>query len=134
MIKTISLSGLYCLLAFVSLGQNHSEKIYTLSNSHIIKTIEVQDGVLKTTQIENKSTGEKIPIHTKVEFLLRVSEGTDQPNTSETLSSVDFVLDRVLDNSPHRLTFLLKEKQGKMSVELTYTLDENEFYTRKFLK
>lgn len=134
MIKIISLSGLYCLLAFVSLGQNHSEKIYTLSNSHIIKTIEVQDGVLKTTQIENKSTGEKIPIHTKVEFQLRVSEGTDQPNTSETLSSVDFVLDRVLDNSPHRLTFLLKEKQGKMSVELTYTLDENEFYTRKFLK
>ena len=134
MIKIISLSGLYCLLAFVSLGQNHSEKIYTLSNSHINKTIEVQDGVLKTTQIENKSTGEKIPIHTKVEFLLRVSEGTDQPNTSETLSSVDFVLDRVLDNSPHRLTFLLKEKQGKMSVELTYTLDENEFYTRKFLK
>ncbi|AEL25974.1 alpha-galactosidase [Cyclobacterium marinum] len=134
MIKIISLSGLYCLLAFVSLGQNHSEKIYTLSNSHIIKTIEVQDGVLKTTQIENKSTGEKIPIHTKVEFQLRVSEGTDQPNTSETLSSVDFVLDRVFDNSPHRLTFLLKEKQGKMSVELTYTLDENEFYTRKFLK
>ncbi|MBI0399339.1 alpha-galactosidase [Cyclobacterium marinum] len=134
MIKIISLSGLYCLLAFVSLGQNHSEKIYTLSNSHINKTIEVQDGVLKTTQIENKSTGEKIPIHTKVEFQLRVSEGTDQPNTSETLSSVDFVLDRVLDNSPHRLTFLLKEKQGKMSVELTYTLDENEFYTRKFLK
>lgn len=134
MIKIIGLTGLYCLLAFVSFGQEQSVKYYTLSNSLISKTIEVRDGHLKTTQIENKATGEKIPIHTKTEFKLRISEGTDQPKTAENLVSADFVLEKVLENSPNLLSFLLKEKQGKMSVELTYSLDENEFYTRKSLK
>jgi hypothetical protein len=134
MIKIIGLTGLYCLLAIISFGQEQPVKYYTLSNSQVSKTIEVRDGHLKTTQIVNKSTGEKIPIHTKTEFKLRISEGTDQPQTTENLVSSDFALEKVLENSPNLLSFLLTEKQGKMSVELTYSLEENDFYTRKSLR
>lgn len=134
MIKIIGLTGLYCLLAIISFGQEQPVKYYTLSNSQVSKTIEVRDGHLKTTQIVNKSTGEKIPIHTKTEFKLRISEGTDQPQTTENLVSSDFALEKVLENSPNLLSFLLTEKQGKMSVELTYSLEEDDFYTRKSLR
>ncbi|WP_215224074.1 alpha-galactosidase [Echinicola shivajiensis] len=111
-----------------------NEKVYSVSNNSISRTIKVENGRLKTFSLQNKKSGEKIPVNTLYEFQLRISAGTDVEGTDRVITSDDFKVKKVLNKEDDQLSFLLEDKENGLEVELNYTLNENDFYTNKSLK
>src|SRR3954468_6375405 len=63
---------------------------YILENQFLARTISVEGGVLRTTQLINKKSGATLVPSPSPEIRLGISEGTDQPKTAATLTALDF--------------------------------------------
>src|SRR5438045_5334360 len=71
---------------------------YVLENNSLARSFSIKDGKLQTVQIVNKLSGTTIVPSTAPEFRLRLSQGTDKPQTAVTLTSSNF---RVLSADSH---------------------------------
>ncbi len=110
-----------------------TDKEFTISNPHISRTIKVEGGKLYTTAIDNKRLSKTLTPQDKMEFKLRLSQGTHLEDTDVELSSEDFTFVKVLKEDKSALGFLLENKTHQLQVEVYYTLSGDDFYTRKHL-
>ena len=58
----------------------------------MVRTLEVNNGVLATQSIYNKLSGKMLTPLSCEEFALRISEGTDKEGTGRTLTAKDFTV------------------------------------------
>ncbi|HXE42229.1 MAG TPA: hypothetical protein VN516_04310, partial [Candidatus Baltobacteraceae bacterium] len=113
-----------CQAAEIAPGQ------YVVENNSLARTLSIADGKLRTVKILNKLSGATIALTNAAEFRLRLSQGTDKPETAVTLTSSDF---QVLETAPHKngLTFTLTNSVQRLGVEVSYELATNDFFMRK---
>ncbi len=106
---------------------------FTIENSSLSRTIQIIDGKLKTTAIQNKVANKTITPQENVEFQLRISEGTDAEGKDIILTSDDFNVKTVLVDNNEKLGFLLKNKENELEVEVFYEIASDNFYAHKYL-
>ncbi|TAK94642.1 MAG: hypothetical protein EPO07_16425 [Verrucomicrobia bacterium] len=85
----------------------------------------------------NKLSGATVAPAKSPEFRLRLSQGTERPETAVALTSADF---RVLKFAPHEsqsrqeLTFALTNEVHQLGVEVSYELSGADHFMRKWLE
>jgi hypothetical protein len=111
-----------------------------IENTYLGRTIVVRDGPLRTTAIANKRAGTTAVPTSCNEFELRLSAGTDKPDTAVTLRSADFEVLKTTTSVVHSatatavLSVLLENKPRGLTVEVRYELGKDDFYLRKYLR
>ena len=105
---------------------------YTLENAFLRRTLSAEGGVLRTVEIENKRARVTVAPSAAPEFKLRLSSGTNRPETAFALTAADF---RVVNTreSKGRLDFSLDCAARRIQVEIAYELAAEDFYLRKHL-
>ncbi|MDD2600314.1 MAG: hypothetical protein PHO37_13995 [Kiritimatiellae bacterium] len=105
--------------------------------ARIIKT---ETGRLTTAMIVNRQAGTKAVPTQCDEFRLRLSKGTDKPDTDLWLTTADFEVTDLKEYAPtgaagcKGIAATLFNRVHKISVTLCYELCPNDFYMHKFLK
>lgn len=104
----------------------------SLENASLRRTFSVENGVLHTTEIENKLAMVTTGVSAAPEFRLRVSQGTDKPESTVTLTTEDF---RIAETrkSPGEITFRLKNDVHKLTLEVRYLLASEGPWLRKWI-
>jgi hypothetical protein len=108
---------------------------YVLENGFLARTISIEHGVLRTTQIINKRTGAPVNPEASPEFRLRLS-GTEVSSPPTLLTAADFrvVTAAPFEHSAHTgLRVALTNVDRGIGVEVTYELGKNDFFMRKRL-
>jgi len=103
-----------------------------LENDALARTFSTEDGTLRTVEIHNRLNGTKSVPASAPEFRLRLSHGTDRPETAFTLTSADFQVSQV-EQSTHTLIFTLQNPDRQLTVQVRYELAPGDFYLRKHL-
>src|SRR4051812_7801243 len=94
---------------------------YAVENASLARTLSVIDGHLRTVKIVNKRSAVGIALTNAMEFRLRLSEGTDHPETAVTLTSSDFqVIATSNENGSTRCAFTLTNSAQGIAVTVTY--------------
>jgi len=130
---------LVIMLLAVATSVSAKGKVFKIENKFLSRTLELKQGRLITTEIENKVSGAKIAIpDSSDEFSLRVSQGTDKEGTDRIITSKDFKFIKVVDNKTSGdnqvLSFLLRNDKEGLTVTLFYELNKNDSFLRKYLK
>jgi len=108
-----------------------------LQNDALARTLSTDNNVLRTISLANKLAHTTLTPAPAPEFRLRVSQGTDRPETAVILTSDDF---RVLKSgsraSPgvQELTFTLTNELHQLGVVVAYELAGNDPFMRKRLE
>ncbi|MDR1142067.1 MAG: alpha-galactosidase [Planctomycetaceae bacterium] len=137
---TIIVSVSSVLLMNVSLWAEAQQ--YVLENDSLKRIVTVtDDNILQTTEITNKLNGVTTKITNAPEFRIRLSNGTDKPETAFTLNSADFTVSHVSSQQDKERgttihVFFLKGKKIPMTVAVHYYSrnDDGGFFMRKHLK
>lgn len=103
-----------------------------LENAFLRRAFSSEGGVLRTVEIVNKRSGVTVKPTASLEFRLRLSQGTDRPETAFTLTAADFRVDKV-DASKEALTVALTCASWPVCVTVEYRLEPNDFFMRKRL-
>ena len=105
---------------------------YILENSSLGRTLSIDGGILRTIEIVNKRSGYTGKLINAPEFQLRLSQGTQHPETAITLTTADF---KVVKSSREEgsLVFNLENASHKVRVDVRYELVPGDFYIRKRL-
>lgn len=111
-------------------------KEFFLENAFLYRTLTVEDGILRTSEIRNKRTWKNWKIEKCPEFRLRLSEGTEFSEGDLWLASPDF---RCTEQEAYELpnhagqgfVFTLENSSEKLMVHVRYELRTNEFYMKK---
>ena len=103
-----------------------------LENRFMKRELAVDGGVLVTRSIENKLAGKTLVPCGGSEFRLRISGGTDTPDTDVVLTAADFKVERLRQTKEGAVARLINAKHG-LVVEVRYSLALNERYARKQL-
>lgn len=106
---------------------------FTLQNAFLARTLVVEDGRLRTTEIVNKRAGTRLVPLACPEFRLRISRGTHTTGTDVELTAADFTVVNA-DASARQATFDLRNEPHALSVRVSYELGEEDFYLRKHLQ
>jgi len=105
---------------------------YALENAFLRRTFSTEGGILRTVEVENKLAGVTAKPSEAPEFKVRLSNGTDRPESAFTLTAADFrVADMRTDKG--RLVFALECEARQLRVEAAYELAEDAPYLRKRL-
>ncbi|MDR1492216.1 MAG: hypothetical protein LBT05_05810 [Planctomycetaceae bacterium] len=92
---------------------------------------------LQTTEITNKLNGVTTKITNAPEFRIRLSKGTDKPETAFTLDINNFIVKDVRQDRKNKikiLTFILEGTIHPITITVTYSLNANDFFMRKTLQ
>ncbi|MFC4994600.1 hypothetical protein [Rubritalea tangerina] len=111
-----------------------SAKQYSLENASLKRVLSTDGKRLQTLEIQNKAASTTLKPSACAEFLLRISQGTDKPDTDITLTADDFTVVEVTQTSPQKLVCQLENKQHGLKVKVVYTLNKDDFYARKHLE
>lgn len=103
-----------------------------LENAFLRRALSTEGGVLRTAEVVNKRAGVAVKPTAAPEFRLRLSQGTNKPETAFTLTAADFRVTHVAP-SEGRLTYTLACSRRQITVEVEYTLAAADFYLRKRL-
>ena len=129
------------ITAFFALNfsQAAESQSVTLSNAFLSRTLTVSDGVLRTTQIENRRAKTAWSPENAAEFKLRVSKGTQFVEGDEVLSTSDFLCTKTeqykLDGAAGSgAAFTLVNRDKGLTVTVRYELKEADFFLRKRLE
>lgn len=113
---------------------------FELENAALKRSFSTENGILRTTRIVNKlAKAEAVPASCP-EFRLRLSQGTDKEGTDVELTSADFRCEMASyfplpakDKPGKGLVAHLVNAEHQLTVDVTYTLWEQDFYLRKRL-
>lgn len=117
-----------------------SERGAVLSNGYMARVLQTSTGRLTTSEIINKLAGIKAVPTQCDEFRLRLSQGTDKPNTALWLTSADFEVTELKEYVPtgavggKGIAATLFNRSHKITVIVCYELQPDDFYMHKFLK
>lgn len=103
-----------------------------LENAFLRRAFSTEGGVLRTVEIVNKRAGATAVPTAAPEFRLRVSQGTQRPETAFMLTAADFRVVKVVP-SDRRLVCSLECAARRMRVDVEYELASGDFYLRKRL-
>jgi hypothetical protein len=110
---------------------------FVLENKSLKRVVSVSDQMLRTTEITNKLNGVTVRPTVAPEFRIRLSKGTDKPETALTLTSADFVVKECKPdkkNETELFVFALEGKKIPATVTVVYSLDAGDFFMRKTLR
>lgn len=107
---------------------------HSLENQHIKRVISTDNNQLTTTSIVNKRAQRTLTPKACAEFSLRLSQGTNKPNTVFTLTSKDFDHVSTEQTDKQQLVVSLQNQQHQIEVEVHYSLEGDAFYMRKHLE
>ncbi|GGW39574.1 hypothetical protein [Arenibacter certesii] len=125
---------LFIILFLFIAGSCKSKSEYTIGNQTISRTIKISDdGHLFTSEVHNKIAGTLLLPRDKEEFRLRISEGTHIEGSDVVLTSEDFKFNKVIHEDSNSLSFLLKNKEHQLEVEVHYEAEKDNFYIHKYL-
>lgn len=113
-----------------------AQKQFVLENNSLARTLSITGGKLQTVQIINKLSGATIVLTNAPEFRLRLSQGTDKPETQITLTSSDFQVVAVApyeNGKQHGFAFTLTNSVKQLGAKVFYELSPDEFFMRKRL-
>ena len=111
----------FIILCGITVAVGAQTAAYRLENSFLVRTLEVNNGVLATQSVYNKLSGKTLTPLSCEEFALRISDGTDKEGTDRILTAKDFI---VLSVSDYHLTsnkkgrgyrFMLNNKKEKQN-------------------
>lgn len=117
-----------------------SEDGATIGNRHMERVLSTGSGRLTTARIINKRAGTTALPTQCDEFRLRVSQGTDKPDTDIWLTTADFSVQELKAYAPpgtaggKGVVATLFNAEHKISVTVNYELAPDDFYMHKFLK
>lgn len=103
-----------------------------VENAYLRRAFSAEGGVLRTVEIANKRAGVTVRPTAAPEFRLRLSQGTQRPETAFTLTAADFRVEKV-DASKETLTVALACAARPIRVVVEYRLGPNDFFMRKRL-
>jgi hypothetical protein len=103
---------------------------YVLENKFLGRAVSTAGGTLRTVEIINKRAGSTVQPTSAPEFRLRVSQGTQRPDTAFTLTAADFKVMNAV-RAKEALVFNLENAAHQLRVEVRYELSPGEFYLRK---
>jgi hypothetical protein len=103
-----------------------------VENACLRRAFSTEGGVLRTVEIANKRAGVTVRPTAAPEFRLRLSQGTQRPETAFTLTAADFRVEKV-DASKETLTVALACASRPIRVVVEYRLGPNDFFMRKRL-
>lgn len=109
---------------------------FVLENAALARSFSTADGVLRTIRIVNKLSGVTATPGRSPEFRLRVSQGTDRPETALTLTAADF---RIVTQpaqpvgARRELAFTLTNTLHQLGVTVVYELAGDDPFMRKRL-
>lgn len=132
---TIIVFAISMLLIKVSLFAQTQQQ-HILENNSLKRTFSVTDQILQTTEITNKLNGVTTKINKTPEFQIRLSKGTDKPETAFTLNTTDFTVKNIQQNQKNKtesLNFVLECKKYPIKIVVIYSLDADDFFMRKKL-
>jgi len=112
----------------------HAASPLVLENDSIRRVFSIDDGVLRTTAIVNRLAGTTITPDPCPEFLLRLSQGTDQTGPDTILSSADFRVTehrRLGDTRMQILAIDLEAPAHGLSLTIHHSLADGEPFLRK---
>jgi hypothetical protein len=118
------------LAFFVTISLAQAGEQYVLENKFLGRVISTEGGVLRTVEIVNKRAGTSAKPTSETEFRLRLSQGTDKPNTQFTLTAADF---KVVAVTSAKETLVVQLENTRLQVEVRYELAPCDFYLRKQL-
>ncbi len=103
---------------------------YVLDNEFLGRAVSTEGGTLRTVEIFNHRAGTSARPTSTPEFRLRLSQGTDKPDTQFAVTAKDFtvVTERA---SKEALVFQLENTKRQLQVEVSYELAPGDFYLRK---
>ncbi len=124
------------ILSVLCCNSCYSSDTFTLENEYLSRTISIEDGVLRTTSIVNKLSGDTLRPSACMEFKVRISEGTDKVAGDIVLSAKDFKVKTVNHSSTHGSTQLVVSLENtihELMVDVHYQLESEDSYARKYL-
>ncbi|MDR1484089.1 MAG: hypothetical protein LBT09_04615 [Planctomycetaceae bacterium] len=107
-----------------------------LENINLKRAVSIVNGTLRTTEITNKLNGVTAKIKNAPEFRIRLSKGTNKPETTLTLDCTDFTakdFQHGKKNNTELLSCLLEGKKIPITVTVIYSLNTDDFFMRKTL-
>ncbi len=104
-----------------------------IENQYLKRTLSTDNNSLVTTQIHNKLAEKTLTPTACAEFSLRLSQGTDKPETDFILTSKDFSVISAKKSSPEELVVSLENKKNGLTIDVIYSLSKQAFYLRKQL-
>lgn len=122
----------YLFPLLLSVGLASASQPYLLQNPAIARSLSVDDGTLRTVEIVNKRAGVTVKPAAAAEFRLRLSQGTDKPETQFTVTAADFKVGKVTP-AEGGLSVALENAAHGLSVEVRYDLKPADFYLHKRL-
>lgn len=108
------------------------DKRFVLENKFLAREISTEGGALRTTEIVNKRANVTTKPSDAPEFRLRLSQGTDKPDTQFALTAADFRVTKTT-SSPGALDIALENPARGIRVGVRYELKPDDFYARKRL-
>ncbi len=115
-------------------------KRFTLENEFLARTFCVEQNVLQTQKITNKKIQKSWEIQHGAEFCLRISEGTEFPESNDVLLTTDdftCIAQKTYElpnHSGNGIAFSLQNTKLGLNVTVFYELCANSFYMRKRLE
>ncbi|MDR2762039.1 MAG: hypothetical protein LBB88_05510 [Planctomycetaceae bacterium] len=134
----VSLAFLLSTFSIFSTLLSAESQNYILENNSLKRVLSVTaDQILQTSEITNKRNNVTVKPASAREFQIRLSKGTDKPETQFTLNSADFAVKNTQQNKTKdkkTLTFNLEGKKYPITISVEYSLNDNEFFMRKILR
>ncbi|ENM5738509.1 hypothetical protein AB1F87_002048 [Vibrio mimicus] len=113
--------------------EKNTDASFTIENEFLARTLSVEQGRLSTVSLANKLSGKELMPKNYSEFQLRISQGTDVEGSDTILTSNEFEFQKVSKNSPNNLSFILKNREYNLEVEVNYLLENGNSYMNKYL-
>ena len=105
---------------------------YGLENQFLGRAVSTAGGTLRTVELVNKRAGSTAQPTGAPEFRLRLSQGTQRPDTAFTLTAADFKIITVALGK-EALVIGLENAAHQLRVDVRYELKPDDFYLRKRL-
>ncbi len=119
-------------LLFAGVACAAAAETQVLENRFLRRVFSTRDGILRTVEVENRRAGVTVKPAAAPEFRLRLSQGTQRPETAYVLTAADF---RVIGVEPsgRRLVFSLECAARQLALRVEFELAPEDFYLRKRL-
>lgn len=127
------LKGLLLFFSICVSAVMQAEDVKVLENSFLKRKINVENGVLKTSEIENKLSGKHLASLSNEEFRLILSEVFFSNTPDICLTAKDFKVNGLSGNRD-KVIAELENKEYGINLKIYYLLDSKNFYGHKYME
>lgn len=104
-----------------------------LENKYLKREVTIENGVLKTSGIENKKAKKILQPLANDEIVLRISKDASKTEGDIVLKSVDFNVVNFSGND-NEIVAELENQKYQLNIKVHYTLNPEQFYGHKYLE